>query len=334
MMKYNFIFGKDKNIDFFGNNSQSTLDIRKEIDNKENLIISYTLNDLPLTKKFIECYQLYRNSKKKLITKNETLDSYDYNWYIPVDQNTIVLAKQEMNKVIDELNSYGYGIDHRLYLDYETSLPEFEKLNDLHYIFERERTVLLDHLDKIRETHLFEKINQLVHFIEKANTVNHQNKQHMLVVRPHHRISYDQLYTKLIDSDYEFFREPESGDLVCDFSTIGKDLWACASTNDLNLIKNNSVRQQEYLTDYVAIIFKNSINRSLTVFKNNFYDWCSANSVDNYFNYQLSKYNPGRHILGKIDSPIKTADDFYENVFSKTPKFLGSFITDDNNLII
>jgi hypothetical protein len=193
----------------------------------------------------------------------------------------------------------------------------------------------MNNIEKIREIYLFEKINQLVHFIEKSNNVDQKNKQYILIVRPHHKIAYDRLYTRLSDEDYRHFKEPESGDLVCDFSTIGKDLWACASTNDLNLVKNNAVSQQEYLTDFVCIIFKNSINRNPITFKESFYNWCVKNSVNDQIDYTLPKYIPGRHILGKIDSSISNADDFYENIFSKTPRFLGSFISDESgNLVI
>lgn len=330
------IFNQGTDFDYFGNNFQSVLDINEEIKKEDNLILSFILNDLPLTKKFVEYYKIYRNFKKKYIdTTNRTdaLDSYDYNWYIPPSEENIRIAKAKMNNVITELNALSYKISDNLKLNLNLNKLETDKLNSLHFIFENEIANLFN-TNKIRERNLFEKINQIVHFIENASFNEAQRNQYSLVIRPINYLSYKDLYVKLVDEDYRDFQEPKSGNLICDFATVGKDLWACAKTNDVNLIEKKEVKQQEYLTDYVSIFFSSALTNNDSNFKNEYYEWCQSNFVDRYIDYRQPKYNPGRHILGEIDSTDKNADWFYNSVISKYPKFVASYLLDDEDNLI
>jgi hypothetical protein len=319
-MKYNILFGSGE-IDEYGTNIQNTITLTDCIYDKNVKVLSFTLNDLPLTKKFIKYYKIYRDEHVK--HNNTHTHLYAYNYYMSRSQKNILSAKKEMNLIIDELTTiFNYKINSQLKLFEKLEITENTKYNSLHYIFETERKNLSDNGVSLndRRIFLFEKINHLVHFLEPGVILSNSLR---LVIRPTLQVNR----YKLQDSDYADFSFPESGDLVCDYATVGKDLYACFKTNDIGLIKNNGVNQQIFLTDFVFIDFKKKQDSSLNFSK--FYKWCKQNRVEKYVDITLPKYKPGRHILGKIDQPIYSAEDFYNEIQSKTPKVLGSYLSDD-----
>lgn len=325
-MKYNIIFGKEK-IDFFGTNEQRMNDLSIEIRNDQNNILSYNLNELPLTKKFIEKSFSYKKQYEKIKEYDGIL--YHYNHYPPLSDNFICIAKQNMNATIERLNDLGFNIDNSLKLNVNELTSEVHKLNDLHFIFESEQPRLMTVTGELtEELYLFEKINQLVHFLENIERSNKTNLQYLLVIRP---ANFTNRY-KLQAEDYADFTVINSGDLVCDYATVGKDLYACYCTDDINLIKNNEVKQQEYLTDFVALHFRNYVDRDVEFKK--YHDWCEKNKIDQYIDTTSPFYKPGRHILGHVDTDINNQEEFYQKIISQTPQVLGTYFSDDDGNII
>jgi hypothetical protein len=328
-MKLNVIFGK-KNIDYFSTNTHYIDSIRSEIENKKNRIISYTLNDLPLTQKFIEYWQIYRkNVFKKL---NNSQFGYNINYYPNSLIKTTKDAIEEMNLTINEMKNLGYKIDDSLYLNDNLSSEDFvKKLNELHFIFEKESSKLNNLRSEVENRqiirHELEKINNLVHFLEKGLTEN-------FAISIRTVASMCSKYYNLEDEDYKDFIMPSGGDLVCDFATVGKDLWYCSMSNDIDLIRKKEVKQQTQLTDFIFLNFQITSpefnNKKFT----DHYKWCKNNRVDQYIDYKLPKYSPGRHVLGKIDEPIYTGYDFYKKIISETPAFIGYYLTYDNGELL
>ena len=315
--KYNVVFGTGKEIDFYGTNRQDTRTLSTEINNPNNQIISYTLNDLPLTKKFINHWQEYR--KQQVVDQGSNDLAYHYNYYKSKNHETAKHAKVEMNRVIDQINKFEKAIPESLKLITHTDIIEHDKLNELHFIFETNTINLKSTDEKYNELFaLYEKVNQLVHYIERPNDNHYSNDSCLIVIRP---LSHADLkHVQLVDEDYEYFTKIQNGDLALDFSTVGKDLWYCCATNDMELIKNNEVKQQQYIRDCVAMYF-NKVRVPSNF--NGFYEWCKQNKVDEYIDYTLPMYRPGRHVLGHIDQDINDA----ETILSKTPVILGAYLS-------
>lgn len=318
-MKYNIVFAPG-NVDLYSTNIQDTVTLVDYLNNPNVQVLSYTLNNLPLTEKFIKYYKLYREEHVK---NNKThTHLYSYNYYTGQNLTSVLAAKKELNYVIRELvNVYQYTIDDKLKLTENSGLTETDKYNALHYIFETERTKLKDETAPLddRRVILFEKINQIIHAIENGSKIT---DCYFLVIRPN--LLVDRY--KLQDEDYEHFTHPKSGDLICDYATVGKDLWACYRSNDIGLIKSNNVNQQIHLSDSVMIEFtKPNLHES----SQRYHDWLYKNNIDMYLDVNLPKYKPGRHILGTIDQPIRTSNDFHDKIYSKTPKMIGTYLSDD-----
>ena len=329
-MKLNILFGKDK-IDWFATNSRYIESLKQELNNTDNRLISYTLNDLPLTIKFIEYWQIYRKYTADRLQSSYM--KYNVNYYPMQSYEMLFSAKKSMNEIIDKLKKYEISVDNDLKLDIQSQDNEIKKLNKLHFIFEKEAINLKSRdPEKCQNYHdiwySLEKINNLVHFLENfKNGSQKRMKNFHMAIRPGRTISENGFqYYDLQDEDYRDFTMPTGGDLICDYATVGKDLFACSCTDDIELVKRNEVKQQSQLTDF---IFLNFDSQEKTSNFRNHYAWCEQNDVEKYYDYKQPKYNPGRHVFGKIDEPIYTGKDFYDKILSKTPAFLGYYLSDD-----
>jgi hypothetical protein len=331
-MKLNVLFGKQK-VDWFATNIRIVYSLQQELENTDNRLISYTLNDLPLTKKFIEYWQIYRKSTADRL--QEPYMEYNVNYYPMQSTDMFFSAKQEMNEMIARLQSFGIEVDNGLLLNQTSSDNEIKKLNELHFIFEKEAINLKSVVPEICSHYgdiwyALEKINNLVHFLETFDNKNIKKRlEHFYIaIRPGVGIAEKCFpYYTLQDQDYIDFIKPSGGDLVCDFATVGKDLFYCSCTNDIELVKRQEVKQQTQLTDF---IFLNFGGQEKEPYFEDHYKWCEENHIEKYLDYKSPRYNPGRHVFGKIDEPIYTGRSFYENILSKTPAFLGYYLSDDS----
>jgi len=331
-MKFNVIFNKEplKNkIDFFSTNilkiDPHALPI---VDSSK--ILTYSLNDHYLTGKFTEAFL----KTQALNLYQDDYAIYNYNYYMNPDSERVVLAKTHMNETIDELNNINlFQIDTALKLDpSQPEIAEFDKINELHFRFESELINLpKDLLGGARVWYLLEKVNNLVHFIERVNEYGGYTPSYfMMSMRAKCRPSH---WYKLQPEDYFSFDYFKAGDLVADFSTVGKDLWAASTTNDLELVHRKECKQQEFITEYAFIPFNND-QRTFDL-PHGFWDWCKKNDVGNYLDLNDPKYRPGRHTLGKLENvSLPDADAFYDEIFNTTPYCEGVYMTDDQGNII
>lgn len=322
-MKVFCIFSDNKNVSLFGTNKITTENLSQELNNSNNNIISYTLNDTPLTKKFITEWERYR--KIQIDFEKGSKLTYHYNYYTSINQESIRLSKIEMNNTIQRLQQLGYDLSNDLILNLDIDDNEMDKLNELHFIFEKSMVELSlkdEHYDE--KFMLFEKINSIVHFIEHDHETG--SSSCYVSVRPLTRT--DVTRYMLVDEDYQSFTFVNGGDLLADFSMVGKDLYACSSTNDVELVMRNEVKPQDSLTDFIFMVFESGKNDS-SIFDRHF-KWCKDNQIDKYLDYNQPKYKPGRHVLGRIDQPIYSGTDFIKEIYSKTPMFLGYYVGYDD----
>lgn len=330
-MKLNVLFGKDK-IDWFSTNTRIIESLKRELDNTDNRLISYTLNDLPLTKKFIEYWQIYRKYTADRLQSSYM--KYNVNYYPMQSDEMFFSAKKSMNEIIDNLKNYGISVNSDLKLDIRSRDNEIKKINELHFVFEKEainlKAIDPEQCENYHDIwYSLEKINNLVHFLENFKNGSQERMKHFhIAVRPGRSISEKGFqYYDLQDEDYRDFIKPSGGDVICDFATVGKDLFYCSCTDDIELVERNEVKQQTQLTDFIFLNFGSQ--EKMPYFRDH-YAWCERNNIEKYLDYKSPKYNPGRHVFGKIDEPIYTGKDFYDKILSKTPAFLGYYLSDDH----
>jgi hypothetical protein len=336
MVKLKFIFSSNDKVDIFSTNS-STIKIdflEKEFENSKNTILSYTLNEHPLTNKLVKYWPNYLEQQR---SKNQNAVTYHYNYYLPLSPELLLRAKQELNNTINELNNLGHNISLSLCMDISSSLVsnlEIISLNKLHFLFENSLgNINKDDVNCYNLIFLWEKVNNLIHFIETKSKLT-EHTQFNFVSRVFSIVKKN--FYKLHDEDYNNFTQPQPGDLVADYSTVGKDLFACFLSNDMELVRKKEVKQQEFLTDYFFLHFSNNQRTAEDDHrtKDRYYLWCYENKVDEHYSFFEPKYNCSRHVFGKIDQPIYTTEDFYNKVFIKTPTFLGCAMFDNNGKII
>lgn len=325
-MKYNLVFSNDNaKVDFFSTNVvEPTVE---DLIKPNTYILSYTLNDKKLTSKFVDAFVGTQNHN--LAADNKI--TYNYNYYFNANERYFLLAKREMNRVIDELNTINlFQLDTALKLDLDSLDPEYDKLNELHFRFESELVNLtIEYSAGGRVWYLLEKINNLVHFLERgSNGSMNEINYFFLSLRPKSNMDY---WYKLEDIDYDSFSLFEPGDLIADYSTVGKDLFAAVASNDMELIRRGELKQQQYITGY-AFMPHNYHQPNVDLDQYN--RWLTENGVSDYINIYEKQYTPGRHVLGKSDKKFNSAQDFYNQVLDKTPYCVGAYISDDSGSII
>ena len=116
--------------------------------------------------------------------------------------------------------------------------------------------------------------------------------------------------------------------MLLDFGTVGKDLYSCSSTNDIELAgEKRLLSQQITYNPWVAYNFE-TVDKQESLDKYN--KWIKKNNIE----YKEAKFTPGRHIVSSelISHPnIKDPLTFYNNIIKRTPIIEGFVITDDNN---
>lgn len=297
-------------------------------DTAENYSITFTLRDTPIAKKFVEVW----NKNKLGYYGTDTEFRIDYNEFTNIDLETRYVMQQQMNDVIDDINSLtnAYPISDDLKLEISDEI-QVEKLNALHRYFEDTSYDLIQ-VNGLRDDKLhglLENVNQLVHRMEGPNS---KHKLFMTVVRNLQKIDIKSIY-QLQDEDYNHFEALERpGVMFLDFATVGKDLGACFSTNDIELIKAKEVKQQSFCMPYFNYRFDQNKEKLSLKEWNEYYDfemdkyysWCKENNVHKYYDYTQPKYRLGRIALGDIDNEFSTSD--YLKLIKEKPYIIGVYI--------
>jgi len=313
-------------------------------------VVSWQLNDLPLTIKFID---LYKERMREVIRKHK-LGYRDYNFnyiydvYQSRNEKTILASRVEMNNIIDFLNTYKHSwftIPEELKLN-ETDIDDqrIKNLNELHDIFETEMEVLQRRLNEgsieyeVSDTfwHKLQSVNLIVHFNEKTFVQdNEADDRTTYFTSLKFDVPKEEDYL-LQPEDYKYFTLARpKGALTLDFGTVGKDLFTCSVTDDIELVHKDMVSQQFELNPWVQFDWFPCTEEEWDDQMVLYNDWIEQNNVADYLDLSQPKFNPGRHQLGHcISHDFSHPEEFVDTIISETPKINSFFITDDENKTI
>ena len=367
-MKYHVVYGKGDVVYYTTNYSNMPDSLEPDVlfNIPDTQVITWQLNELPLTLKFIDNWKrtvvqglTYRDNKEDF-TFNLGYDVYRQ----PTEQ-PIMESRVKMNEIINKVNNtpnIWFQLPEELLLDEEDiNNVHQDKLNKLHDLFEQQLPVMLEMdnngtlPDNITydEMYLdFQTINMLVHYNEKVFQYIGEDKEDCLAklskAHPHYftalKLNYappsgdhDPTYycIPMLPEDYNnFIVHKPKGWLELDFGTVGKDLVSCAWTNDMELIKNDACSQQIQHHPWVAygwIHHQDDIHHRNNI-EDRYAEFIEDNNVADYIDLNNPIYTPGRHIIGEcISHDFNNPSEFIDNIIATTPKVIGICITDDDN---
>lgn len=314
-------------------------------------VITWKLNDLPLTRKWVETY---KNKLSAIINSRKTKSPFKYTTVYDIyghpTEQRVLESYRVMNQKIDYVNNCEYTkdkIDPALKLNEDNlDTVEIDKLNRLHEDFE---TIMKDLTDQREAKTLnipdeewsslwlaLQSINLIVHYNEKF-AASASIESYISKVEPFHftALKWEEppgTTVYLEPEDYADFTLAERpGTLWLDFSTVGKDLFHCFCTNDVELVQSNMVSPQWELKPWVSYQWTPRSEADAEVFKADYLAWLEKNSVGEYLDLSDLKYTPGRHPLGEcVSHQFNNPAEFIDQVISKTPRIRCYFLTDDN----
>ena len=379
-MRYHIIYKKGHQAPFYGtqwtkcpeyvNDSNKLLEITTISDNDWDYknIITWQLNDLPLTRKFIDfCKTIGKHSNRFTPWGGEENPGdlrppgfnvginrdvwYAYRYRLELFKSNNVQefldSRVKMNELIDFLN-----IDPNLKLNTTSIFEDVNKLNRLHEIFEEQVILEWEKLSRKEITRAEHTIinegweavnyivhlNERVHHLEPGNTIESYNNilsedfnytsTFACDYIPPGALHKDFNHWPMQDEDYKDFTIERTGqDLLLDYGTVGKDLLACYTTNDIELAsEERKLSQQTTYNPWVLFEWQKT-----SIDLDDYYKWIKDNNLNHYTS---PKYTPGRHRLSSecVSHPhIKDAKTFYDEIIRVTPLIDGWCITDDNN---
>ena len=305
-------------------------------------VVTWELNDLNLTKHFVDCY---KERMQSVIDANDNFFRYIYDVYRSLDSKTILESRVEMNRIIDKINSndiYWFDISEDLKLNVNDILDtRIKNCNELHDIFETRMVELNERKLSLRKEYEeiwndLQAINLLVHFNERqvANDSEMEDRQTYFT-----SLKFD------VPKEEDYLLEPEDykyftlarpkGALTLDFGTVGKDLFTCSVTDDIELVHKDMVSQQFELNPWVQFDWFPCTDKEWDDQMVLYNDWIEENKVADYLDLSQPKFNPGRHQLGHcISHDFSHPEEFVDTIISETPKINSFFITDDENKTI
>ena len=315
--------------------------------------VTWELNDLPLTKKFIQAYK----DKMYAVVFDENVRHHYNKWRMIADiykgltKVDVLRSREEMNNTIEYLNTefrenIWFDIPRELKLNTEDIYDKREKnLNELHDLFET-RMIEMDskvdrnEFDMEHYGTLWDKlqsINLLVHYNERLGA--EVDIEHLDTAEPEYftSLKFDvpkRTCIPLQDEDYEHFTMVRpTGALTLDFGTVGKDLFTCSVTDDPELVYKGMISQQWELNPWVQYDWNSCTEEEWHTDQMNLYNaWLEENNIADYLDLSEAKYTPGRHQLGEcISHNFKKPRNFIDEIINRTPRIVGFFITDENN---
>ena len=308
-------------------------------------VVTWELNDLNLTKHFVDCY---KERMQSVIDANDNFFRYIYDVYRSLDSKTILESRVEMNRIIDKINSndiYWFDISEDLKLNVNDILDtRIKNCNELHDIFETRMVELNERKLSLRKEYEeiwndLQAINLLVHFNERqvANDSEVEDRQTYFTSLKFEPPYGEKNTWQLIGEDYkDFTMVRPHGALTLDFGTVGKDLFTCSVTDDIELVHKNMISQQVELNPWVQFDWfacsKDEWEQDQMMLYNK---WIEDNYVGEYLDLSTPMYTPGRHQLGHcISHNFTHPEEFVQNIIIDTAKINSFFITDDENKTI
>lgn len=332
-MKYlNLIFSKTKVGEYreaHNNHYDSTSEYRiiKKASIKKDKADCKVLHYKLRTNKTVDKWtKLFTNTELALENKFGA-KVWRYNFYSTPSWKTIYDSRVKLNSIIDLVNSRGwFNIPDELKLEVDNdTIKEMEKLNELHFIFETQSIDKVNHPDAEEMFYYLEAINNLVHLCEKFTPDNG------FISEFHsYRLQDDLLDTVSMETeDYMEMDYYIAGTAMIDFGTVGKDLGACYETNDVELVKREEIKQQEFIRPYLSFDWTD-YPRDREADYAAYYEWCDTNEVEKYgYNVRDPKYNLGRVVIGDLveKENFKTAD--IQKILIEYPYFVDIVLTED-----
>lgn len=290
-----------------------------DVENEDVFNFKYKLRDNDTVTRWLQQVQLNWG----LWQDEENIKIFNYNNYVSPSWETIKTARTTMNNVIDEVNKNGwFEVPEELKLNVEdkadTQLP---KLNELHFIFENNLIEENERTGENIEPQLFralESMNNLVHVCEKWD-----GNENPTVFNVFRMIEHDDLeWLHMADDDYNRMEIFNFGYIELDFGTIGKDLGTCFETNDVELVKRQEIKQQEWIRPFLSQKFLMPKEMTGEWKPDHYYKWCEDNKVTDYgYNYKEPQYNLGRVILGEWVDRDKYDVADVQRILSEYPTF-------------
>ena len=282
-------------------------DVSELLEQPNTNVVTWQLNDLPLTLKFID---LYKKRMSEVIRKHK-LGYRDYNFnyiydvYQSRNEKTILASRVEMNNIIDFLNTYEHSwftIPEELKLN-ETDIDDqrIKNLNELHDIFETEMEMLQSRLNEgsieyeVSDTfwHKLQSVNLIVHFNEKTFVKDDEaDDRTTYFTSLKFDVPKEEDYLLELE-DYKYFTlvRPK-GALTLDFGTVGKDLFTCSVTDDIELVYKDMISQQFELNPWVQFDWFPCSEKEWDDQMVLYNDWIEQNNVANYLDLSQPKFNP------------------------------------------
>lgn len=356
-MKFHVVY-ESGNVSYFGSNVDfwdfTSYQPAWLMQHPNTNVVTWQLNDLPLTKKWINVYKekmlkLYKQKRSKKPPRWR----FVYDIYTTPTVQSVIESRRLMNTLIDELNNISF-LNRAFPDEFKLDVSDIEnlelfKLNRLHEIFETEMVRITD---LVAANHLtlsieewdniwlkLQTVNMIVHYNENLSNTRGTVKEFIESMNPAYftALKWEEPHNSYVALDNEDYKDftlvEEPGTLWLDFATVGKDLFHCFCTNDKELVESRMVSPQEELKPWVSYSWKNVSKETADKTLNEFNKWLSVNYFDSLLNTGSEpKYTPGRHPLGKcISHNFKNDNEFKEAIISKTPKIRCFFLTNDDN---
>ena len=333
-MKYlNLIFSKtklgeykDNHINHYDSTTSYKVDSSyyDTLTNDDVYTLKYELRENSTVDKWVNHFL---STEETLMAKNG-VKSWQYNFYTFPSWEAVKEGRVKMNKIIDTLNSKNWASipDTLKLLEDDKSVVELDKLNELHFIFESEIIKLDGENTNPELFFLLEGVNNLVHLCEKYDPVNETSTEYHS-----YRLDEDimEYVLHMEDTDYENMDINLFGTVTLDFGTVGKDLGACFYTQDIELVKRQEIKQQEYIKANISFDWTSKENDPNEEYRR-YYKWCEDNNVQDYgYNYKEPKYNLGRVILGDLINKDSFTSNDIQNILLEYPYFYDIILSQD-----
>lgn len=276
-----------------------------------------------LAGEFAITWTLYDNSTSdkfyRTIQQQNQMPNRFINWNKYESAGQFDRTAEQLNSELEYCRDKGYvpfTDDFYVYPSQDWD-ERHRRLNAIHFAFESE---LYKHQANGTATEDFlvslERLNKLVHACEG----DHLTNQLFYVIRDS---GLDE-YPHCDNDDYNRFEVIyNNGNLFADFFTVGKDLGTAFYTNDVELVLQQEVKQQSYISGSVCIEFNpETFMQTVSEHEYNelykdYYQWCANTGAhENGYAYTEPKYRLGRVCLGVIeDHPL----DYFISNLKKYP---------------
>ena len=222
---------------------------------------------------------------------NSELDYCTQQGYVPFDHSYRVSVNMPYDQRLTALNKIHFAFENEL------------------YYHQRNNTATDDFLVSL------ERLNRLVHSAERNNNQIDEERLYYVV-----RHNGPVQFPLAEDSDYERFQtNTATGDLFSDFWTVGKDLGTAFFTNDHELVSNQEVKQQSYISGAVNFdLVRNQFQQPHTPAQTaeiyqRYYAWCEQAAAQQHgYDFVLPQYRLGRAPVGLLEQI--SFDELYSNL--------------------